>query len=251
MMKIPSHPRQVLSLICRADFRKSTLFSLSAVALGVCLLIASPGTAAPRDVQIVDVDFTTQVIELFNFGSTTEDLSGWQFCSHDSSFIRRYTTASGLNGVSIGAGESLFVHLLSDSGGQPGHIDRTPGDWADPMTPGPHGLQIYFPPVIFANGATIADHVQWNVDGIDDATADERSDEAEAGGVWTDQTKWVVTKSDSTSIMLIQQANGLILHGPWDYTQVPEPGTTAMLLAGSLGLAGLARRRRGPGCPRD
>ena len=226
-MRNPFARSKIVTLVC-------SIFALS----------ASIATAAPRDVQIVEVDFTTQVIELFNFGSSTEDLSGWQFCSHDTAFIRRYTTPSGLNGVSIGPGQSIFVHLLSDAGGQPGHIDRPPGDWADPMTPSAHGLEIYFTPVIFGNGNTIADHVQWSIDGIDNMVADERSDEAVVGGVWTDETEWVVTQADSTSIMLIEAANGLVLHGPWDYTQVPEPGTAAMLTTGTLGLIGLARRRR-------
>jgi hypothetical protein len=48
----------------------------------------SVATAAPRDVQIVEVNFSTQVIELFNFGAATEDLSGWRFCSHNSTSVR-------------------------------------------------------------------------------------------------------------------------------------------------------------------
>jgi hypothetical protein len=70
-------------------------------------------------------------------------------------------------------------------------------------------------------------------------------DEAEVGGVWTDQSTWVITQLDSTSIMLKESANGLILHGPSDYTQVPEPGgTLAMWIAlGTVGLVRMARHR--------
>jgi hypothetical protein len=209
----------------------------------MCIVSISVANAAPRDVQIVDVDFSTQVIELFNFASATEDLSGWQFCSHNSQFVRLYTSLTALNGVSIGSGQSLFVHLSNDAGGQPGHIDRPSGAWADPMDPSAHGLEIYFPPVIFTNGNAIADHVQWSIDGVDDLNADERSDEAEVGGVWTDQSTWVITHSDSTSIRLNESANGLILHGPSDYTQVPEPGMLAMWMSATVVLVFLKGRR--------
>jgi len=251
-MQPTTQERTLMRRLALVATTTTLLFSL----MSLCLISVS--NAAPRDVQIVDVDFTTQVIELFNFGSTTQDLGGWQFCSHDSTAVRRYSSATALIGVSIGAGASLFVHLLNDAGGQPGHIDRPGGAFADPMDPTAHGLQIYFPPVVFANGAAIADHVQWSVDGVDSLVADERSDEAQAGGVWTDQGTWVITQPDSTSIMLKEAANGLILHGPSDYTQVPEPGMlTSLVGSGAVGLIGLARRRgtirrssnsqRGPG----
>lgn len=211
----------------------------------MCVVWTSVATAASRDVQIVEVNFSTQVIELFNFGPATEDLSGWQFCSANSTFSFLYSLSTALNGVSIGPSQSLFVHLLSDAGGRPGHIDRPAGGWADPMDPSAHGLQIYFPPVVFLIGNTIADHVQWSIDGADDLIADERSDEAEVGGVWTDQSTWVITQSDSTSIRLNESANGLILHGPSDYTQVPEPGATLAMWISlcTVGLVRMARRR--------
>jgi len=219
--------------------------NLRCIARGVAVVfwLASSVAAAPRDVQIVEVDFTNQVIELFNFGTTTQDLSGWQFCSHNTIRSRFYSSGTALNGISIAPGASLFVHLLSDSGGQPGHIDRPAGSFADPFDATSHGLQIYFAPVSFVNGATIADHVQWSVGGIDNVTADERSDEAELGGVWTDQTTWVVTQADSTSIMLLEESNGLILHGPPDYSAVPEPGFGATLGVGLVGLVVRSRRR--------
>lgn len=206
------------------------------------LALALPASAAPRDVQIVNIDFETQVIELFNFGTELEDLSGWRFCTHDDSVVRRYSSNIGLNGVSIAAGESLFIHLLSDSGGAPNTVDRPGGFFAEPVTAGAYGIQIYFPPVSFGNGASIADHLQWSIGGVDDTSADDRSDEAEAGGVWTDQSEWAVTSADSTSIMLVAAANGEILHGPDDYQAVPEPGMAIGLGAGLFGLAGLGRR---------
>ena len=78
-------------------------------------------------------------------------------------------------------------------------------------------MQIYFAPVSFGNGNTIADHVQWSVDGVDDRTADERSDEAQTGGVWTDQSAWIATSADTLRIELNDPA-AAELHGPENYT---------------------------------
>lgn len=222
--------------------RRSSLRSLFCLAT---LAAALPGAAlaAPRDVQIVDIDFATQVIELFNFGASTEPLDGWRFCSHDDSFIRRYTTAGGLNGVSIAPGASLFIHLNDDANGQPGHIDQPAGNFAEPLTAGAYGLQLYFAPVSFGNGNTIADHLQWSLGGIDDTTADERSDEAEAGGVWVDQSEWIATDVGATNVMLDAGSNGLVLHGPVDY-RVPEPGFGVGLASAVVFGAATGRRAR-------
>ena len=219
------------------------LRSLPLLFLLVLLGSATMASAAPRDVQIVAIDFDTQVIELFNFGATTEPLDGWRFCSHDASFVRRYSSSTALNGLSIAPGESLFIHLNNDSGGASGSIDRPSGGWALPMDQDAYGLQLYFPPVSFGNGATIADHLQWSLGGVDNATADERSDEAEAGGVWTDQDLWISTVDDAGFLMLDEAANGLVLHGPDDYT-VPEPGFSLALVSGLAWASVLGRRRR-------
>ena len=207
--------------------------------------LAPRADAAPRDVQIVGIDFDTQVIELFNFGTTTEDLDGWRFCSHDATFVRRYSSSAGLNGVSIDPGASLFIHLDNDANGQPDRIDRPAGNWALPLDQDAYGLQLYFTPVSFGNGATIADHLQWSLGGADNATADERSDEAEAGGVWTDQSLWISTAASDDFVMLNEASNGLVLHGPSDYT-VPEPGFALSLGAGLIGLNAIGRRRGHP-----
>lgn len=217
--------------------------------LSFLLLLPLSANAAPRDVQIVEVDFQGQIIELFNFGSTPEDLSNWRFCSHDATQVRRYSSTTALNGLSIGAGESLFIHLLSDSDGAPNSIDRPAGNFADPFTPEAHGLQIYFLPesssvISFGNGDQIADHVQWSIDGVENRFAGTRSGPAQSGGVWTNQFEWVVTAADSPGIMLIEEANGEILHSPQDYTVVPEPGLFGMLLSGLSGLVVAGRIRR-------
>lgn len=219
-------------------------FALLSVLVAVSALSTRAGLAAARDVQIVDIDFESEVVELFNFGTTSEDLSDWRFCSHDDNEIRRYSSTTGLSGVVLGANESLFIHYANNAPAEPGHINRPSGNFALPLDRGPYALGLYFDPVNFSNGNTIADYVQWSVDGVDNATADERSDEAEAGGVWTDQTTWVVTANDSEFITLRAESEGMILHGPADYIAVPEPSCWLLLAAG-LGCLVVLYRVRG------
>ncbi len=187
-----------------------------------------PGAASPRDVQIRSIDLSAGVIELFNFGAVDADLSGWRFCTHDEAVIRRYTGSSSLNGITLPAGGSLFIHTLNDAD-EPGEINvallgafALPVDGDDPADA--YAIQIYFPPVSFGNGNTIADHAQFSFGGVDNLTADERSDEAESGGVWVDQTEWIATAADSGRIELVGQC-GRELHSPADYavTAAPAP----------------------------
>ena len=196
----------------------SALFAFS-------LAAASP--AAPRDIQITTVDFETSVLTLENVGDETESLNGWRFCSHDDNQVRRYSSAGGLNGVSLEAGDVLHLHFLNDA--PAGDSERmnisAVGSVATPLDRGPYAIQLYFTPVSFGNGNTIADHLQWSIDGVDNTSADERSDEAQGGGVWVDQGEWIATSADSTRILLDDLSGG-VLHSPSDYVvegPTPEP----------------------------
>jgi hypothetical protein len=211
--------------------------------VAVSALSARTGFAAARDVQIVDIDFELEVVELFNFGTGNEDLSGWRFCSHDDNEIRRYSSSTGLDGVMIGPNEPLFIHFANDAPADPDHINLPAGNFALPLDRGPYALGLYFSPVVFSDGNTIADHVQWSIDGVDNTSADERSDEAEAGGVWTDQSLWAITNVDTAALTLKESAEGLVLHGPDDYAAVPEPASSLSLLAGAGLVVALPRRR--------
>jgi len=154
------------------------------VMLGACLGLAASASAAPRDVQFRSVNLATGVIELHNFGDTAEDLSGWRFCSHNASVVRRYSASGGLNGIVIQPGDSLFVHLSGGASAADEINASTIGGNFAAFSASAYGIQIYFPPSLFGNGDLIADTIQWTADGTPDATADERSDEAVAGGVW-------------------------------------------------------------------
>ncbi len=171
--------------------------------------------------QIRSIDITNGLVELFNFGPTDQSLDGWQFCTHDENEIRRYSSISGLNGFTIESQTSFFVHFNDDAPGPPDSVNLSDiglfgPPLALPLDTGPYGMQIYFPPVNFLNGNTIADHLQWAINGVDNFTADERSDEAEAGGVWVDQNLWIATTADATLIHLTDLSGG-VLHGPSDY----------------------------------
>lgn len=182
--------------------------------------------SSPRDIQFRTIDIETSVMELHNFGDETEDLSGWRFCSHDETVTRRYSRISGLNGISLAPGESLFLHVLNDAPADDPSRINFPGSIATPLDQGPYGLQIYFPSssgsVSFGNGDLIADHLQWAIDGVDNISADERSDEAQSGGVWTNQNLWVATTSETASLQLLD-TTGAVLHGPNNYEAVPIP----------------------------
>jgi len=200
--------------------------SIRILGLTASLLVSASALADARDVQIRSVDFQTGVLELHNFGSEPEALDGWRFCSHDEDQVRRYSGGGGLNGVSIDAGGSLSVHFLNDASG-PDAIDVSSigGGFALPLDSGSYGIQIYWPGadgiLQFGNGNDIADHLQWSIGGIDDPSADERSDEAVAGGVWMSETDWISTTADSLRIVLTDETGG-VLHGSRDY-DVEEP----------------------------
>ncbi|MDA0347027.1 MAG: hypothetical protein O3C43_05405 [Verrucomicrobia bacterium] len=180
---------------------------------------------AVDEIQFRSINFQDNVVELFNFGNAPISLDGWRFCTHDENQIRQYSSPGGLNGVTIAAGASLFIYwdnnapmvdanninLISIGGG---------GGFAGPFDRGPFGMQLYFES-FFGNGASIADHAQWSQGGVDNESADERSDEAEVGGVWTDQRLWIPTTAFTRRIELIDPT-GARLHGPADY-RVLEP----------------------------
>lgn len=213
--------------------------ALAGAAAACALPIA--GAAAPRDVQIREIDFTRNTIELKNFGATSEPLSGWRLCTHDANQVRQYTSTLGFDGLKIAAGASLFIHVNNDAQAID-EIDLSSlgGGFAFPFDSAVYAIGVYFT-TPFDNGANLADHLQWSIGGADDETADDRSDEAE-GEVWSDQTLWVSTVADSEQITLNANAEGVVLHGPGDYTVVPEPGS-ALAAASAVGLLAFLRRR--------
>ena len=231
---------------------KSNLHHVYSILFLLTFLLPPSLQAAPRDIQIASVNFATSVVEVKNFGSSTELLDGWRFCSHNTSQFRRYSAFDGLDGVSIAAGASLFIHYNDDAmNANEIDISTIGGNFA-PLEREAYGLQLYVNSS-FSLGSAIADHLQWSLNGIDNISADDRSDEAETGGVWEDQSQWIATESDSLIIELTDTSGG-ILHSPTNYNvtspviasvNVPLlPWSFAMALFAALGCINLYYKLR-------
>lgn len=189
------------------------------------ILLSSAVDAAPRDVQFVNIDFDAGVVELRNLGTTTEPLAGWRFCSHNTSLERRYSSTSGLNAVSIAPGESIFIHYNGDAAAANEFNTSSLGGAFAPLERDAYAIQIYFPPISFSNGNTIADHLQWSVGGVSNSRADARNVPAQNGGLWLDQTDWISIATDTDLIRLTDLDNN-VQHSSADYALGdPEPPT--------------------------
>ncbi|MAY75914.1 MAG: hypothetical protein CMJ31_14580 [Phycisphaerae bacterium] len=195
----------------------------------ICLLAAlsaaGAAVAAPRDIKFVEVDFVARTITLRNTGAAAESLDAWRFCSHDLDEVRRYSSPSALNGITLAPGDTLTLHYENDAPKADAFAVNVSslGNVAGDLLRSPYAIQIYFPPTSFGNGNQIADHIQWSLEGLDDEVADERSDEAEAGGVWEDQTLWIETSKDSLSITLNEDRIPFLPHAVDDYTVSAAP----------------------------
>lgn len=177
-----------------------------------------------RDLQIRSIDFTTGVIELFNFGPVTIDLSGARFCTHDDNEGLRYSGSTGFNGVTIAAGNSVFVHFDNDAPAEPNAINRAAlgGAFATPLDQNAYGMQIFLPAVpgggiSFGNSSLIADHLQWKFDAEPAGQAATRATQAVAEGLWSATTDFITTELTSTRIDLLDV--GGTAHGP-DFYEV-------------------------------
>ncbi len=214
------------------------------IAGAAALSLASLAFAAERDVQIRSINFETGVIELFNCGVDDIDLSQWRFCTHDEDQVRRYTAEAGLVGVTIAQAGSFFVHTNNDApGGNSINVSSLGGSFAAPFdATGAFGMSIYFPDgdgVVgfpdFGNPAQMGDHIQWAEGGVDNVSADERSDEAELAGLWVNQSQWIDVQSDTISITLTD-ATCSLLHSPKSYSvENPPLGCNAADLAAPFG----------------
>lgn len=197
----------------------------TATILGVLGACATMSIAAPRDVQMTIIIPESQQIVIDNTGTEPEDLSGWRFCSHNTSSVRRYSGTNGLNGITIEPNVNLVLHLLNDAPPElDNHINASDlgGSFAG-FELDAFAIGLYFPDtngsVNFSNGNTIADHVQWSLFGLNNFTADDRTDEAVAGGVWTAVDDWIDVRPNSVLIELVDP-NNTVLHGPDSYNVI-------------------------------
>ena len=176
-----------------------------------------------RNVQIRTIDLLNQTVEVHNFGTTNQPLDGWRFCTHDESVERRYSSASALNGMSLAAGESMFVMYNNDA--DPAAANEfnisSLGNFALPLdAEGAYAIQFYINSS-FSSGPSIADHLQFSTDGLDDNRADARSGTAE-GAVWSDQNAWISVSDLTETISLAAGAESNEVHSPADYVVTDE-----------------------------
>lgn len=173
-----------------------------------------------RQIQIRTIDFENQTVEIRNFGTTDQTLNGWRFCTHDESSVRRYSSSAGLNGVTLAAGESMFLMYNNNASAANEFNISALGNFATPLdVDGAYGFQFYINSS-FGNGNSISDHLQFSLNGTDNTTADERSDEAVAGNLWTDENLWISVSDSTTSISLIAGAETSETNSPVDYEVV-------------------------------
>lgn len=200
--------------------RNHNLHALAALStFGLSSALALAGN---RDVQFTIIIPESRQIVIDNTGDEPIDLSGWRFCTHNTSVVRRYTSPTGFNGITIEPNVNLILHLNNDApAGMDNHINVADlgGTFAD-FEFDAFAMGLYFPGtsgnVSFGDGSTIADHIQWSLFGLNNFTADDRTDEAVAGGVWTAIDDWIAVMPDTVLIELNDPTFGE-LHGPADY----------------------------------
>ncbi|MBO6512640.1 MAG: hypothetical protein JJ974_01575 [Phycisphaerales bacterium] len=186
-------------------------------------VVEAGGVADQRDIQVRSVDFASGTIELYNYGTVDQDLSGWRTCTHDFDDVRRYSSSGGLNGVMIEAGTSVWFHYNNDAPADPDRLNISDigGTFASPLDQDAYGLQLYFPDtngnVSFGNGSLIADHIQWNIDGSGVGNAEFRTVQSVSEGLWTAIGDFIATETGSESIELTDLGDGRF-HGPGNYT---------------------------------
>ena len=174
-----------------------------------------------RNVQVRTIDLVNQTIEITNFGTTDQPLDGWRTCTHDEDSERRYSSSTGFNGVTLAAGESLFLMYNNDADAANEFNISSLGNFATPLdAEGAYAFNFYFA-AGFGVGANIADHFQFSIDGLDTTRADARSSIAQ-GIVWSDQNAWISVSETTTSISLNAGAETSEINSPADYT-VNEP----------------------------
>ena len=203
------------------------LTNMIAIALTTTLAtysnVSAQITNPVRQVQIRTIDFANQTIEIHNFGTDDQDLSGWRFCTHDEDSERRYSSTNALNGIPpLAAGESMFLMYNNNASASNEFNISSLGNFATPLdTNGAYAIQFYFQ-TPFGSGANIADHLQFSTDGLDNNSADARSSIAQ-GVVWSDQNAWIPVTDSTTSISLIAGAETSEVNSPSDFEVLGAP----------------------------
>ena len=130
--------------------------------------------------------------------------------------------------MTIEAGTSLFLWVNNDGPGGSDNlnISQLGGFFASTLDQDAYSIGLYWPNggfLSFGVPADLVDHIQWNIDGVDNNQANARSSVAELAGLWSDQDDWISTTASTTRIELTDLTGGL-LHDPNDYNVInPNP----------------------------
>lgn len=219
--------------------------SLLVILVGTMALSAAAQTVEEqrqnRQIQFASVDFVAGVIELHNFGDVDQPLDGWRFCTADEDQVLRYTLTTGLNGLVLAAGASLFIHMNNDApAGDPNAINRSVAGpdfgWALPFDLDAYGLGLYFPVNGFVNfnlGSQMVDYVQWGDANVASTMANTRADEA-VGHVWNAADQFIFAFPATTRLVLRpvavidgNAADGTAIDSPDSYSVIEEPADCA------------------------
>ncbi len=224
------------------------------IALAVVALVPSMAQAqtsgSEEDIQFRTIDFSSQILELHNYGSSTWDMSGWRFCTHDEIDGFDYTSSSGLNGFSLAAGESLFVHWNNDaSGADAVNLSALGGAAIDDLVVNGSGDGIsmgLYRDGSFSSAASLVDYIQYSFDGVDVAAASPRGGTAVSASLWSATADWISV--NATTPGLIQSGDPFPgdsggVQGPASFSAIPEPASTIAMIFGLAGLGCMRRRR--------
>lgn len=194
-------------------------------------LVASVLTLANASATVVfsELNFADGSITLHNNGTALEALDGWRFCSHDLDQQRVYSSTSALNGITIGAGDSLTLSFASFN-----FISTI--DTANSASIG------LYTSSNFGSSTALETFIQYTpVGNTTFGTSQARTVTAVDAGVWDANNSFVEVNASDTRITLnnLGVSTGA---SSFSASAVPEPSSIALFGLGALGL--LARRKR-------
>ena len=200
--------------------------------LAALILIGSHNLQA--EIVISEVNFQSNVVEIFNNGPSDVDISTWWICNrvNGSPFYYTIANATSINPAST---EASGVADLILEAGDVLVLDVTAG-----FLPPANGEFAFYNSNSFGSSAAIEEYIAWGGDGFRDNVAD-------GAGLWTTGDFIDVTGlSAGDSLQLIPGASSAsssdYVFGAPSFGAIPEPSSAIVL--GLVSTALLVRRRK-------